>query len=692
MNEGHEDQRLDEAIRKADDLLVGSLQQAQRHRRKTIGLWIAAAFAIVLILALGMTFILYRVEKKRQATAAAQQAFAEAMKRQVERKSTPATAPDSSSGISLQTWEQSLIALKDDNWAKAFAVGNELVELPPETGWSILAANYKKIPSPEARQQIIKAFDFAHHPHLLDVLDLGMRDEAQPVRTWAVGYLKAFAWKDFGEDSSGYDAWREKTKGRSLDEVTADSARNWTEQAKAAKGEQIVAMAKVLDDVDNDLGQMPVAQKAVKDAGAAELALRWLKENPQNQDLVRGVERLLHGLKPDDDFLKSAVLPLVAKDQPLEVRVVAVGLLSINKGQWAVDPLLDVLQQALHEKQRPLIWPAAQALSEIGEARSIPPMIAVIAADYTYDTVYGVGYFGLSQLTGVNYDAKHNGAWWKQWWERERKRYPEPVRSMNIPNLSRSSEARSSAHVIYAATDGGDAPAVQDLRAGGVEEMRYFVIGPKGKTAPKDGYRLLLVLPGGDGSAEFNPFVTNICANALSDQYIVAELVAPKWRDDENRIVWPIEKGNDAKAKFTTEKFIDSVVEDVKKQLKIDDRYVFGLAWSSGGPALYAASLRENTPITAAFVAMSVFHPDQYGPAKNAKGRAFYILHSPQDFIPMTFPNNAKKMLSSAGAKVQLQTYEGGHGWHGNIFGTISTGVKWLEKNVPLKSPASSSE
>jgi hypothetical protein len=44
-------------------------------------------------------------------------------------------------------------------------------------------------------------------------------------------------------------------------------------------------------------------------------------------------------------------------------------------------------------------------------------MIAVIDADNTYDTVYGVGYFGLGRLIGVEYDKSHNGAWWRRWWE-----------------------------------------------------------------------------------------------------------------------------------------------------------------------------------------------------------------------------------------------------------------------------------
>src|SRR5438067_1749537 len=113
MNE-HEDQRLDEAIKKADDLLVGSLKQEQRHRRKIIALWIAAAFGLVLILSLGIATVLYRVEKTRQAEAAAQLANADAMKRAAERQRNATTQPGHSSGLSPEAWEQTLTSLNDD--------------------------------------------------------------------------------------------------------------------------------------------------------------------------------------------------------------------------------------------------------------------------------------------------------------------------------------------------------------------------------------------------------------------------------------------------------------------------------------------------------------------------------------------------------------------------------------------------
>lgn len=232
------------------------------------------------------------------------------------------------------------------------------------------------------------------------------------------------------------------------------------------------------------------------------------------------------------------------------------------------------------------------------------------------------------------------------------------------------------------ASDVADVPA-QDISIDGDPAKRYFLIGhSKDRPVPADGYRLLIVLPGGDGGEDFQAFVKRIHKNALPDGYVVAQAVAPRWSEDENRIVWPTRGLPDAAMKFSTEEFIEVIVSDVKTRCPVDSRYVFALGWSSGGPAVYASTMQQETSLTGAFVAMSVFRPDELPPAANARGRAFYLLHSPQDFIQMRFPEAARDALRGAGAAVELQTYEGGHGWRGDVFGNIRRGVEWLEKQV----------
>lgn len=222
----------------------------------------------------------------------------------------------------------------------------------------------------------------------------------------------------------------------------------------------------------------------------------------------------------------------------------------------------------------------------------------------------------------------------------------------------------------------------EDLRAAGDEMKRYFLIGAKG-AEPANGYKLLIVIPGGDGSADFNPFVRRIWKNALPEGYAIAELVAPQWSPRQfDTVVWPTRKRGWDGMEFATEDFIDAVVRDIRLRHKIDADHVYSLAWSSGGPAAYAASLGVDA-VRGSFVAMSIFTPDQLPPLSSAKGRDYYIYNSPDDKV-VDFSNATRAMteLRNAGAKTTLATYEGGHGWHGDVYSDIRRGVAWLESKV----------
>ena len=221
----------------------------------------------------------------------------------------------------------------------------------------------------------------------------------------------------------------------------------------------------------------------------------------------------------------------------------------------------------------------------------------------------------------------------------------------------------------------------QDLRAGKDEQKRYFLIEPaKGAQAPKQGYRLLVVLAGGDGSADFHPFIKRIYKNAVPQGYLLAQPVAGQWTEKQG-IIWPTDKSRVERMKFSTEDFVDAVIKDVEEKHKLDPERIFTLTWSSSGPAAYAASLSSDK-ITGSFIAMSVFKPDLLPPLEKAKGHAYFLYHSPDDQVcPFRMAERAADELKKSGAAVKLATYEGGHGWRGNLYDDIREGVEWLEKN-----------
>jgi predicted esterase len=220
-----------------------------------------------------------------------------------------------------------------------------------------------------------------------------------------------------------------------------------------------------------------------------------------------------------------------------------------------------------------------------------------------------------------------------------------------------------------------------DLKVKGDAKKHYFLIG-KADKPPADGYRLLIVLPGGDGSADFNPFIRRIYKNVLNERWLVAQLVAPRWDADQfNSVVWPTQRLKYPAAKFTTEEFVSGVIAAVKARVAVDPKHIVLLGWSSGGPPCYAATAQKGSPVTGAFIAMSVFKPDQLPALANFKGKAVYLLQSPDDRVtPMRFAEAAEKSLKEAGAQVHLERYPGGHGWRGNVWKMLGDGFKWLDQ------------
>ena len=87
---------------------------------------------------------------------------------------------------------------------------------------------------------------------------------------------------------------------------------------------------------------------------------------------------------------------------------------------------------------------------------------------------------------------------------------------------------------------------------------------------------------------------------------------------------------------------------------------------------------------------MSAFRRNWLPPLDTAKGHIYYLLHSPEDKIcPFSQAEQAKVELTEAGAIVQLDTYEGGHGWHGDVYSNIQRGITWLTAKMNQEKPPS---
>jgi predicted esterase len=244
------------------------------------------------------------------------------------------------------------------------------------------------------------------------------------------------------------------------------------------------------------------------------------------------------------------------------------------------------------------------------------------------------------------------------------------------PDTPQKKEAQTDEQALDA-PDVADIPT-QDLRLGKDEQKRYLLAGPrKDEKEPKDGFGLLVVMPGDDGAANLHPFVKSVYKNAVPEGFLVVQPVALKWTKDQTTI-WPTEKSKVTGMKFTTEEFVEGIIEELAKSKKIDAARVFTLSWSSSGPAAYVLSLRKKGLVKGSLIAMSDFHPEELD-LDLVKDRAYYILHSPDDMVcPFKMAEEARDTLREKGAKVAFGTYLGGHGWKGNVFGNIRKGLEWL--------------
>ncbi len=609
------------------------------------------------------------------------------------------------------------------NWTSAFRSAEQLKTLSKEDGMAVVRAAWSEMTNDHPKQQLLKSASVSDVPYLVNILDIGMNDPSPAVQSWAIEYLKYIAYTDFAVDFNAYKAWYEANRNKPLGEIRAASLRRVLDEIKTADDTSLKARLEVLAR-SRIFADQPETITLARESGLIDRLFTLIQSPGDRSNAAREAASLL-GLMPlDAATLDARIMPLLDhKDR--DVRTRAVKILAARGHAPALDRLLEMLKTAAagpFPQRRSELWDIAGALSDLKDPRAIPTMIAVIDSDNTYDTVYGVGYFGLSKLTGVAYDEKHDGAWWRAWWDNNKQRFGDDIAKLEIPTLDSKADRRKSAsrptNAPAAApnTTTTAAPAeptritaaaekptlTQSLYAAGDPMKRYNLITPAAAdplapppAAPADGFKLLLVLPGGDGSADFEPFVTNIYKNATPDGFILAQLIAPQWSKDQfEQVVWPTRGLPFQGTRFTTEDFITSVIADIAARYTIDRSHTYALGWSSGGPPIYAAAIADNSPLAGAFIAMSVYKPDQLPPLTNAKGKSFYILHSPQDFIPMSFPNTAAGTLSANGARTRLATYEGGHGWHGDVFGNIATGLNWLisrdaqpENNQPVNNP-----
>ena len=263
------------------------------------------------------------------------------------------------------------------------------------------------------------------------VLNLGATDPSVELQKWSFEYLKEIAFIDFNEEFTRYPEWFAKYGNGALDEVRKENFDRFISEVADSKG-------KAREQNYRKLSRMTFGRQKYESATALSLVKEIFRSPKPSQDAARAAGRLLEVAEPDEAFLRSTILPAL-KSPSLELRYAAVHALAKCKAEWVDDAFATMLKAALDAPNgmQSSGFMIGSAYQERNDPKCIPLLIGAIVADNTYNTVYGLGYFGLSNLTGVTYDESHNGAWWLKWWAENKSRFPEAVRNVPVPTFSR---------------------------------------------------------------------------------------------------------------------------------------------------------------------------------------------------------------------------------------------------------------
>jgi|GEM_PF-5979234 len=199
---------LDTALQESDQLLARSLHDDQRRRFRRRLIW-----SLTLVMGgIVMSLIVIAIMAGWFAVSTPVTADAD--------KAWPETTDEQ--------WQERLSAVKQsDPWNVGAEIGMDLVRIPGDRPYKILAANWKRIPS-SARKQILKGFtpgmmgNKKTHSRFFDVMHLGMSDSDAGVRGYAATYIEMQGLPNFEHDPKGYARWRMQNKGRSAQEIVDD--------------------------------------------------------------------------------------------------------------------------------------------------------------------------------------------------------------------------------------------------------------------------------------------------------------------------------------------------------------------------------------------------------------------------------------------------------------------------------------
>ena len=547
----------------------------------------------------------------------------------------------------------------------------DLIDIDPEMGFTILRDNWTKIRSADAKQSLLNTFLCAANPHIVEVIHLGATDPNLAVQSFAIQAAETLEFRPLADDYNAYLEWHKASEGKTLTQVLVPGIQNFVARFKAANaGERDTLLETLLTKQFSQPTKISrLRRKTILDAGILEPLSKALTPNAgalTNQYALQ----FARNVRPDGEFLKSAILPLAGKDNPLNIRYTALQMLSYPENQWASEPLLKMLVDEYPEQ---ITYNLSTTLGAIGDPHVLPTLIGMLDADNTREGIIVIGNL-LASVTGVIVSETHDAAWWRQWMAKNKLRLPPDVRDAPIPkvalrkrqpgfggevitpNRAELRHANADPHSAYwlIVPNNGRVARVNNF-GGNIRIIQNGVVqnvvanqnvGGGAIRMEKPG--LLVVLTAGDGNgANAVALWQDIADKVFKGRYLIALPVAPRWNADQ-KVSWlTAESRKEVKqAKFTTESLTADIVKDIAGMYTPDPARIFLHGTGDSGPAVYAASLETSTPFKGFYLLAAPFKSAGLS-LKQAKGRRYVLQNSKEDKAnPYLMAAAAQKILT----------------------------------------------
>ncbi|MEM8713505.1 MAG: hypothetical protein AAGG01_21380, partial [Planctomycetota bacterium] len=323
-----------------------------------------------------------------------------------------------------------------------------------------------------SRSPAAKVFLSALDESAPELMDKAVADDHFQVQNAGLKAASPLAMRVFVESSREYAPWRQRMGSLGLRATLEASAIEFATQLTQFSDDQLVAWLYQFDDypvdlargLDVSLGELllrhglraAIARLVASEDAEALAAIRQVASKVDLGSVLvdhagellssgsvetrqRGIVLLRYADVPED-FAQERLLPIVrafAIEDPVLVASAA-EILGEAGFLWATDAMAQAVQDPRIYSSIDSSFSMGQAFGALGDPRCIPALIGVIAVHDDYETNYGLGYFGLRKLTGVDYSESHDGAFWIQWWRDNRQRLGPEVASMAVPFVATS--------------------------------------------------------------------------------------------------------------------------------------------------------------------------------------------------------------------------------------------------------------